>query len=86
MEDNKEKFETFWETEEYRPFKKVIVLTTQRYLEKCLCYSFDYNYLFQASKFKNEHSKASPVIITMPHLRLNPKITFEAAHQLIFTL
>ena len=64
----------------------MVILTTQRYLEKSLCYGFDYNYVFQATKFKNEHAKVSPVIITMPHLRVNPKISFEATHQLIFTL
>ena len=41
-----DKYQTFWETREYRPCKKVLILTTNRMLFKSCCYSFDYNYLF----------------------------------------
>jgi hypothetical protein len=41
-----DKYQTFWETREYRPCKKVLILTTNRWLFKSRCYSFDYNYLF----------------------------------------
>lgn len=49
-----ERFLTFWETETYRPSMKVVILTTDRYLYKSHCYSFDYNYLYQAFKFRHE--------------------------------
>lgn len=39
-------FETFWETASYKPYKKMIIVTTDTYLMKNSCYSFDYNYLF----------------------------------------
>jgi len=73
----KDEFQTFWETEEYRPGKKVLIFTTDRQLFKSHCYSFDYNYLFQAQAFMHEESKKAPIIIQVPHLRLNPKISFD---------
>lgn len=47
-------FLTFWESKLYRPHNKMVIFTTERYLNKNHCYSFDYNYLYQATKFKNE--------------------------------
>ena len=49
-----ERFLTFWETETYRPSMKVVILTTDRHLYKSHCYSFDYNFLYQAFKFRYE--------------------------------
>ena len=85
-ETKDDEFLTFWESKLYRPHNKMVIFTTERYLNKNHCYSFDYNYLYQATKFKNEQSKKSPIVIQMPHLRCNPKISFEIIHQLIFAL
>jgi len=41
-----EDFKTFWESQQYRPYKKVIIFTTEKYLMPNKCYSFDFNYLF----------------------------------------
>ena len=79
-----EGFQTFWEMEGYKPYKKMLIVTTEHYQMKNHCYSFDYNYLFQAQKFENEFK--SPIVIQMPHLRLNPKISFEQTNQLIISL
>jgi hypothetical protein len=43
---------------------------------KSYCYSFDYNYLYQATNYKHEESKKAPIVIQMPHLRLFPKLSF----------
>lgn len=40
------KFKTFWEVDSYRPYKKLIIFSTDKYMMKSHCYSFDYNYLF----------------------------------------
>ena len=45
-------FQTFWETENYKPYKKVLIVTTETYMMKNEAYSFDYNHIFQASKFE----------------------------------
>ena len=81
-----DKFETFWKSKFYRPSKKIIILTNERHMHDNKCYSFDYNYLFSAMRFKNEKSKKAPIIIQMPHLRLNPRMSFETVHQLIFSM
>jgi hypothetical protein len=54
----------------------MIIVTTDTYMMKNNVYSFDYNYLYQAKKFENEYK--SPVVLQMPNLRLNPRISFEA--------
>jgi hypothetical protein len=53
---------------------------------KSHCYSFDYNYLYQATNYKHEESKKAPIVIQMPHLRLFPKLSFQYALQLLFTI
>jgi nicotinic acid phosphoribosyltransferase len=69
-------FQTFWETENYLPSKKVLIVTTDTYFMKNHTYSFDYNQLYQASKFDNEIK--APIVIQMPHMRLNPRVSFES--------
>ena len=61
--DKTDDMRTFWESQEYRPHKKVVIFTTERYLMPNKCYSFDFNYLFQAQKFQNEPSKKSPLVL-----------------------
>lgn len=78
--ETEDKFETFWESKLYRPAKKIIIVTNERYMHENKCYSYDYNYLYSAMRFKNEKSKKAPIIIQMPHLRLNPKLSFESVH------
>ena len=76
----------FNEHENYRPSKKVIIVTTDKMVWNNKAYSFDYNYLYQATQFLNEESRKSPVILQMPHLRVNPWLSFDGTHQVIFTL
>ena len=54
-------FQTFWETEYYKPYKKMIIVSTDTYLMKNNTYSFDFNYLYQAQKFDGEYK--SPVVL-----------------------
>lgn len=44
--NNDNEFLTFWESKLYRPHNKMVIFTTERYLNKNHCYSFDYNYLY----------------------------------------
>lgn len=55
----------------------MLILSTDRWLFKSRCYSFDYNYLFQARKFMHEQSKKAPIVLQLPHMRLNPKVSFD---------
>ena len=64
----------------------MLIVTTDRDMLQSKCYSFDYNYLFSAQKFRYEESKRVPIIIQVPHLRLQPKQSFEPVLQLIFGL
>lgn len=37
---------TFWDSLNYCPSQKVVIVTTERYMFKNKCYSFDFNYLY----------------------------------------
>lgn len=39
-------FLTFWESPYYKPHSKVLIFTTETYLHRNQCYSFDYNHLY----------------------------------------
>lgn len=66
--------------------KKVIVLTPVLDLSANMCYSFNYNLLFQATKFSNVENRKAPVIVQVPHLRANPSLGFDLVHRAIFAL
>jgi hypothetical protein len=79
-------FLTFWESPYYKPHSKVLIFTTEKHLNENKCYSFDYNHLFQAYGFQEEEPRKSPVVLQIPHLRANPRVSFHSVHQLIFAL